>query len=374
MNISNPFHHKQFKIYFLIAAGLGLFYFILRLIFYPIDPVFLIFSSVYHQYLILPEQLANLLFKLFNANVIIKDNEFIFGTISEYQSTYSNYIVNWPKYLSYKNWSALLLVLIWIVNGSVRKKVYFTLFFVLTHLLSIVSGLYLLGHLGPVLFEYKPEIHLSSTLIGTFFMFSLLVFWFKSNKNSYQTSLQRFNIHFTLSDRKANEFFLILLIFLVLRSIVIPFFSFPLYVNALLEITQKTSLLFGYAGYIEGDQLIGENAALALAKHCLGFLTMYIFACLIYITRRRIIITGIYIISGIVLLLISNIIRLVAVFIIAQGENGFERATRHHELYNVLVYIFVFVLWILWFEIFQKKKMKSDGAIIPFNGPERKET
>jgi exosortase/archaeosortase family protein len=353
MNFPNPFLNKSFRNILIILFILCLVYIILRLVIFPSDPFIPFLTAIYKSYLYLPEWLTNQLFKLNHSNVELKNHEFIFDHETEYQITYKNFLVNWPKFLLYKNWSALILLLIWVTISRIIKKIVYTSFFFILHLVSVVSGLYLLGIVAPKIFILKPNSIITPTLIGTIYMFSFLSLWLIKSRNEIQNTFQVFKIHMTISLRNMIEILVLLFFFLILRSFIIQFFDFPRYVHFLLEITRHISLLFGESGNIDGDQLVGQYGSLGLSKHCLGFMTMYVFASLIYLTRiqdkKK---TWIYLSSGLVFLFLLNIVRLVAVFVLVQGEDGFRTANLHHEIYNMVIYVFVFAMWIVWFERF----------------------
>ena len=48
-------------------------------------------------------------------------------------------------------------------------------------------------------------------------------------------------------------------------------------------------------------------------------------------------------------------------FVVAQGENGFERASRHHEIYNVGIYLVIFFMWVFWVELMRRKELPKDN-------------
>jgi hypothetical protein len=56
-------------------------------------------------------------------------------------------------------------------------------------------------------------------------------------------------------------------------------------------------------------------------------------------------------------------IRLVLLFILVQGEDGLEVANYHHDIYNIIVYAIIFVLWVVWFEVFVGKEKKVTDTI-----------
>jgi exosortase/archaeosortase family protein len=343
--------------------SLGLFYFLLRLFVLETDPLIPLLNSIYRTYLLLPEWIANAFFNLLDAGVSIENHILMYENTGPYQESYATFIDNWPKYLMHKRWSLLLLVVIWSIITSVRRKIRFTALFIMVHIVSVVAGLYLIGVTGPKIVDENTSFFLSPTLAGNLLMFILLLLWAFKNKQEISTTFQKLGIKIEISDRKIHEILLLLFFFFILRDYLIPFLAFKPYVNFFLEVTRGISSLFGHNGNILGVHLIGANGALALAKHCLGFMTMYVFVSVVYFTRpnNMVRITWLFIAGGSILIFLSNIARLVLVFVIAQGENGYHRASMHHEVYNIGVYIFIFLMWVVWFEKIRKKNSKIDN-------------
>ena len=89
-----------------------------------------------------------------------------------------------------------------------------------------------------------------------------------------------------------------------------------------------------------------------MAKYCLGFNTMYLFASIVYLTvndnKRR----WIYIISGLLFLNFVNIMRFVLLFIYIQKHGGYVLAIDVHDMFNYITYSIVFILLVIWFEKF----------------------
>lgn len=361
MSDNKPHILRLVKISLIIAAIIGLVYLVLRLTIFPTEPLKSLLSAIYNGYLLIPEWLASQIFRLTDAGVTIENHAILFQNRTDYQVTYSNFIINWPKFLLYRNLSLLTLILIWFTIAPVRRKIIFTLLFLLAHIVSVTAGLYFLGVTGPNVFAVKQSLPLSPTLFGTLILYSISVIWILRNRQNIRLTIQKLPFSFEIANRTINEAVVLLFIFIALRSFFIPFFDYRPYVLFLLNITNEVTTWFGYSGVIDGDQLIGENGALALSKHCLGFMTMFVFASFTYLTRtKKRWVNWIFILSGMVFLFIVNIVRLAAVFIVAQGENGFQRASTHHEMYNIAIYISIFVLWVIWLEFFVwKKKRRS---------------
>lgn len=362
MSDIRPIKLRLIKTGLIIAAIIGLAYLVLRLTIFPTEPLKSLLSSIYSGYLLLPEWLANQLFRLTDAGVSIESHALLFQNTTDYQVTYSNFLINWPKFLLYRNFSLLTLVLIWFTIAPVRRKITFTLLFFLAHIVSVTAGLYFLGVTGPNIFAVKQSLPLSPTLFGTLILYSVCVIWILLNRQNIRQTIQKLPFRFEISNRTIYELVILVFVFIILRSFLIPFFDYQPYVVFLLGITNDVTLWFGYSGVIDGDQLIGESGALALSKHCLGFMTMFLFAAFTYLTRtKNMWVNWIFILSGMVFLFIVNIVRLAAVFIIAQGENGVQRASTHHEMYNIAIYISIFILWVIWLEFFVWKKRKRSS-------------
>jgi len=155
--------------------------------------------------------------------------------------------------------------------------------------------------------------------------------------------------------------FLFHFIYQVLNNFIIPFFSFSSYINFLLIITKFSVFQMGYDSTINGPYLIGDGGTLFMAKWCLGFLTMFVFASLIYLTRGETKAKWLFIFWGLVFLHIVNIVRLAVLFIFVQNNDS-QLAQNHHNIYNIVFYTIIFILWIIWFEKFALKKNKEKSV------------
>jgi exosortase/archaeosortase family protein len=208
----------------------------------------------------------------------------------------------------------------------------------------------------------KPNFFLSPTHVGTLLMYILAAVWIRLNVENIHTTLKKLKLDFKLSGKKITEILVLFFFLIIIRSFLLDFFPFRNYVHFLLVSTQFFASLFNYDGYISGDQLIGPTGALAVSKHCLGFLTMYIFAAMVYLTRtKNPKINWIFILSGLAFLVVLNIVRLVLLFIVVQGPDGVNTAMDHHDIYNYIIFAIIFVMWIVWWEVFLGKEKKGKG-------------
>lgn len=329
------------------------------------DEVFLpFFDSIYKTYLLIPEWFANQIFRVSEAPISITNHELIYESESVFHSSYERFITNWPRFLLSKTWSVLILALIWINSYTLKRKLIATLCFGLVHIVAVVAGLYLMGVVYPHIYQDEVSVYLSPTLAGNLIFYVFTAVWVVMSIDVLNSILPRLGINIQPSKRQIREALVLLFFVFVLREFLIPYFHYKPYVNFLLVITEHLGSWFGYPGYIIGDQLRGEFGTLGLSKHCLGFMAFYLFAAFIFLTREHLPtrVTILYIISGWIILSILNIIRLVAIYIIVQGVNGTQRASTHHEIYNVAIYISIFALWIIWYERFVLKAKKDKST------------
>lgn len=361
MDFRSIISNITFRIFALTIVVSGIIYLLLRLTLFDQDPLLPLLNDLYYHYLLIPEWIANQIFVAREAGVLIRDHQFVFEVEGTYQLRYSRFIDDWQKFLLHKRWSALILLLIWGNFSTWRRKVSQSLVFLVTHLFAVFLGLLLIGILGPKMIHDFRWDYFSPTLAGNFVMLILFSVILISNKGAIRHAIDKLGIRINVTDRKMNEIIVLLLFLMVLRDYLIPFIEYRPYVLFLLEISRLISSMFGYEGYIVGDQLVGATGALALSKHCLGFMTIYLFAAMVYLTRpgSNPLFTLKFIFIGFTFIFISNIARLVLVFIVAQGENGFHRASVHHEVYNAGIYVLIFGLWVVWFEILRKRSASS---------------
>ncbi len=184
------------------------------------------------------------------APVTIINHELIYNSQTAFHSGYEKFIANWPKYLLYKNWCILILVLIWVNSYPIKRKLTATLSFLLVHLLAVVGGLFLMGVVYPQIYQDQISFHLSPTLAGTVLLYCFVAVWTLLSSTELRKFFLRLGIRYQPSNRQILEIVVLLFFFLVLREFLIPYFRYKPYVTLLLGITGTISSWFGYPGYI----------------------------------------------------------------------------------------------------------------------------
>jgi len=311
-------------------------------------------------YFFLLEFLANKVIGSLTSGVYLAEHRIVFENYLGYYEKYQDIIDNWPSFLLFLKWSVFIFISIWVFGRSVKKKLLYTFLLILTHFFAVFSGLVLIAGIGPLLIEPSSLTELKPHTPGALAMFGLFVCWLNRNLEEIKTVLKEFGVKTFLSDKKKKEIIWIVFIFMLLKNFLVPYFNYYWYINILLTATRELAAILGYSSDISGPYLVGPmGGTLFMAKWCLGFITIYVFSSLVFLTRKNLTTAWMYILSGIVFLHIVNIIRLAVLFIYVQHHFDSRMISNHHEIYNIVVYALIFLMWVLWFEKFLNKGQRS---------------
>ncbi len=253
--LQNLIKKRSNRYILLISLALALIYILLRITVFTADPVLPLLDSIYKAYLVIPEWIANQIFRIREAPVTIVKHELIYKSQSAFHDGYERFITNWPKFLLYKRWCILILVLIWINTYPIKRKLIATLGFFFVHIIAVVGGLYLMGVVYPHIYQDQITVYLSPTLAGNLILYCFVAVWTLVSADELRSGISRLGIKYQPSNRQIREMVILLFFFFVLREFLIPYFKFKPYVTFLLGITEQISSWFGHPGYIIGDQL-----------------------------------------------------------------------------------------------------------------------
>ena len=155
--------------------------------------------------------------------------------------------------------------------------------------------------------------------------------------------------------------------------------SFPVYHLGKLIMVSAQSLLslFGYHVNLVFETNIyhygvfafqvGKEVKIFLGFSCLGLGVMWVFTSLIISWTGRILAKTVYILSGLIIIFCLNVSRKTNLTWISRDGTNFDSKTfsifgngnyTHHDLFNFFIYIVIFLLFILWVEVFAKKYPK----------------
>lgn len=320
---------KNRKVFFLLITSLFLIIIFLTVRFF--NPEFI--SILLDPYYSIAESLANNIIKLLVDGIDIQNHNIIFKA--------------YPKYFRL---SVILLLSFWFAHSSLKKKVKFTFLLLFTHCFAVVSGLVIIG-IRPMFENSVFLSQLQPNAIGDIAMFALFAVWLKQSISDIQFALEEIRFNFKLTEKRINEILVVFFLYILLTDFLIPYSNFHYYIDLILKATKSVVFVFGYLGEINEIQMSGSNGGtLIVDSSCLGFHTMFIFAAMVYLTRRENKTSWKYILFGIIILHLINILRLSLIFIFVQHNADNELIQAHHDILSIVVYLLIFVLWIIWFE------------------------
>ncbi len=249
-----------------------------------------------------------------------------------------------------KKWTLVLLVLFWVTPTKVLDKLAFTGILVLANFTGSLVNIALTAHLLSLIPEPTSIPFIGRTPYMVL-MLSLLVTWIwrKRREIMHSALVKKFNLAFL--EEKLPAIFIVIFIWALLGNLFLGLFKYTAWINLLFNITAWILNTLNYPASVDSQIfLVGENGSIFMAKPCLGFNTMLLFAAVVYLTGRNSLQKWLFILGGLVLINVANIVRFVLLFIHIQKHGGYVLEMDIHAIYNYVIYVFVFILWIIWFE------------------------
>ena len=315
---------------------------LLRIFVFDSDPLILVISALENFYLRLTESFANLFLNWSGSLVSVKNHlAFLNNT----------HLSNFIPLILFKKWIIFILFLTWVTRTTFSRKAIFTLTVLLFQFILVSSDIAKNAHLAQ--FEsYNRLIMSVSMTIGNLCMATILFIWYWKHRTDILNSFSKFKINTDLLRNKFQAIVVITYISIVILHFIMNYFEFELWIKFLFSSSQKILALLGYKSTVEPFLLVGEYGSIFMAKSCLGYNTMFLFASIIYLTGNDIRRRWIYIFFGLMILNLANIIRFVLLFIHIQKNGDYTLTMDLHNMYNYTIYILVFILWVIWFEKF----------------------
>ncbi len=339
------------SVLFLILLICILIYIILRITIFPSDPFIPFISSMLQPYLLLIERFSNIILSWTGHSISILNHRiYINGQVTESRTS-----------LVFLKECIAVLVLIWITKASLVKRFVFTLILLISNFLFVSSYL--------IVFTYLVSVDPNDTYalaipytIGGLGILTILLVWYLINKKAVRESLSRYSLLNKLIGHRIPEIFILSYVYLIIFRFVLQYFGSYNWIRFLLWSSHKVLSLMGADLYIEYDMLVGDKGYVYITEGCLGFTTMFIFASFIYLTGNfKEIKMWVYMLTGLIVLNLANILRVVLIFLKIQNTGSSDKARDLHDLLNFIIYLLVFVLWIIWIEKFVRKKQDKTG-------------
>lgn len=305
-----------------------------------------IFSRIDDFYLLLTEKFSNLYLRLTGSPVFLEGKNVVEN---------GKELHGFEPETLFKKWNVVLLLFFWSTKTRSRKKIWWSLFLIFFSFFFISLHNFLGAYLLSRNMETERFYALSVTL-GELFLITFGFLWYKINKQQILDGYLVKKLGRRFAEEKIPGLFLVIYLYVFLASFLLPAFEFKPWIHFLFTSSAGIIRHFGYHVVVESSYLIGDNGTIYMSKGCLGFKTMLLFASVVYLTGKDLKTKSIYIITGLIVLNIVNIIRFVLLYIHIQKNGGYNLAIDLHELYKYVTYTLVFLMWVLWFEKFSDYK------------------
>lgn len=147
----------------------------------------------------------------------------------------------------------------------------------------------------------------------------------------------------------------LLFVFVIISKVIAPILLILDYSGLsfiILSASSRILELFGYYPDVFPHRISGNEAGIRFAPQCLGITLMCVYASFIYFTGKSFLKKANYILIGILVINVLNIMRFVFLYVFMAQKSVTITNKLIHDFYNVIVYFFVFLLWVIWIEKF----------------------
>ncbi len=348
MRITEVINSRIFRIGIIITFVLGLLYLSLRLFFFETDPLLPFIDKVFDSWLNLSGRIANNLFDVFNLNYHIEGHSLFFDNRLLYE--YSNIFLMRKIFFG-------VLIFFWLFPIKVQYKIIASVTLFLLHLFVTSVDMVILANMLTPTADNSESAYWVSRTPGVMIIVTLFVGWVLIFKEDIYRGLRKFKIDTDFIDRKLPDLFVIIYLYVFIGNFLLGWYDYKGWINFLFLTSQEILSYLDYGSIVYKTYLLGENGGIYMEKGCLGFGTMMLFAAVVYLTSEKGYARWIYMIAGLVFLNIINITRFVFLFIHIEQNSGYAMSMDVHDMYNLILYAVVFVLWVVWFEFFALKSI-----------------
>jgi exosortase/archaeosortase family protein len=326
-----------------------LIYIMLQLLVFKSFPVVRFLSSSIDELLSFAEKISNRILAL-TGNGITIDNHIIMKGDEQLLVNDSGVFM--------KKFIVFMLILFWLTGTTISKKVLFTAISVLSGFIFAIITIIIAALLARAGSDNDSAWRISRTA-GVLFMVFLCHLWIRNNKEFFTEILSRLKFNAGLIYSKMTVIFLVIYLYVFASNYIYGYLNFNLWIDLLFNATGRLLSLFGIEASVEPYLLIGNNGSLYMARPCLGFNTILLFASVVYLTGINNLRRWSYIIIGFLFLNFVNIIRFALIFVHVQKYGDYMLKTDIHDMYTYITYGIVFVMWIIWFEFITDLKIRN---------------
>jgi exosortase/archaeosortase family protein len=350
---------KALIIPFIIVLSLVFIYIALSLLVFNADPLVSFLGRVTDATLLFQEGIANKYLHRAGSGVHVQNHLVMLDGVG-YDTVRSGTLM--------RKWLALLLLITWLTPANLKKKLLFSGLIIVLNVMMSPATIAIKAHLSAMGTDLYSHVRISRTAAHLMNM-TLLIVWLRNHREILWKFLSRIRIDSDLIKRKSASIVTVSYVYLILGYFILGCFEFTPWVNFLFNSSQKILSWFNIESVVESQVLIGEKGSLSMLKSCLGLNTILLFASLVFIMGENSLTSWIYILAGLLILNIANIIRLVLLFMHIQEHGTYVGLVDYHDLYDYVIYGIVFILWVIWFEKFSHTRILRKRNTLSENNP-----
>jgi exosortase/archaeosortase family protein len=341
MNLKSFIHGRKANVFLALFLILLLAYLAVKFIFPGTDPLISILSFFTNPVLLLVEKFSSIILRWTGSALTIRDHSISLNGIP---------VDGFTTQIMYKKATLFFMLVIWLTRASTQKKIFFTAIYLVLGFLS-ASAYNIAGAFSITGDTTNASIISTTHCIVFLCMNTILLIWYLINNKSWSANPSGVKYFPDLLERKLPDIIKIIYVYIIVLFS-LGYFDFSLLIDFILKSSQRIVGLLGYHAVVEDTLLLGDNGSISMYRTCLGIMTMFLFAALVYLTGSRHKRGWGFIIIGLFILNLANIARIVLVFIHLQKHGDYLLALDVHDLYNYATYVIVFILWVIWFEKF----------------------
>lgn len=357
MNLKSILHSRKHSLVIISIFALLITYILIKYFISFNDPVVWFFSHIEGFYLISINKFTNLILSWSGSSLSIYNDYISINGIS---------LEGFTPQIMFKGATFFYIVILWLTRASIKRKIFFSIIYFIIQFLATASH----NIAEAYAFAGISNYFLTSSIIyhiAFFLRNAVLLTWYLFHKNVWSvdgTKISGNPILANISEFIIKKFFRIIILLYVYHLIVFinGYFEFYLWRGFIINSSQKILELFGYDAITDSKYLIGNNGSVSLERGCLGIKLMFLFASLVYLTSNKKHRGWGFIMIGLIILNVINIIRVLLLFIHVNMYGVYNLAIDHHTLYNYIVYFIVFILWLVWFEKYLDIRKKKSNV------------
>ena len=143
-------------------------------------------------------------------------------------------------------------------------------------------------------------------------------------------------------------------IILIVKSIMplLMLFQYRWLSDILLKSVAGVLSYLGYSPHVFPGRIAGQGVGIRVTQPCLGIGVMLVYSSFIYLTGKKVLRKLICITSGIIVINVMNVARFVVIYAYLVNTHKPISGMVMHDIFNGIVYITVFLIWVIWIERF----------------------